>query len=162
MPKNIKPSDKEPYSRNDIIKILAACDGIGKRPYERTRARAMTLLLRYTALRIGDVALLAKDRIRDGEIYLRTMKNGKVVKLPVHPELQAALDVLPEPIGTEGGKHFFWSGNGTARSMVRDATRTMAAVFRKSGVAGAHAHRFRHTLATEILEAGGTFEDAAE
>jgi len=41
-------------------------------------------------------------------------------------------------------------------------TRTMGAVFRKSGVPGAHAHRFRHTLATEILEAGGTFEDAAE
>jgi hypothetical protein len=29
-------------------------------------------------------------------------------------------------------------------------------------VPGAHAHRFLHTLATEILEAGGTFEDAAE
>jgi integrase len=35
-------------------------------------------------------------------------------------------------------------------------------VFRRSGVAGAHAHRFRHTLATEILENGGTFEEAAD
>jgi site-specific recombinase XerD len=163
MPKNIKPSDIEPYSQNEIIKILAACDLIGKRPYERLRARAMTLLLRYTALRIGDVALLAKDRIRAGEIYLRTLKNGKAVKLPVPAELQAALDATPEPLGTKGeSKYFFWSGNGTERSMIRDATRTMAAVFRKSGVVRAHAHRFRHTLATEILENGGTFEDAAE
>ncbi|MGA8593978.1 MAG: tyrosine-type recombinase/integrase, partial [Bryobacteraceae bacterium] len=163
MPKNIKPTDKEPYCKNDIIKILAACDLFGQRAYERLRARAMTLLLRYTALRISDVALLAKDRIANGEVYLRTMKNGKVVKLPVHPELQAALDVLPEPKGsTREGKYFFWSGNGTVRSMVRDATRTMAAVFKASGVPGAHAHRFRHTLATQILEAGGTFEDAAE
>ena len=123
----------------------------------------MMLLLRYTALRIGDVALLAKDRIRNGEVYLRTMSNGKVVKLPVAPELQAALDRLPEPIGSAGeSKYFFWSGNGTARSMVRDATRTMATVFKASGVSRAHAHRFRHTLATEILEAGGSFEDAAE
>jgi integrase len=38
----------------------------------------------------------------------------------------------------------------------------MAEVFKASRVPGAHAHRFRHTLATEILEAGGTFEDAAE
>src|SRR5439155_1903224 len=65
--------------------------------------------------------------------------------------------------GSDGeSKYFFWSGNGTVRSMVRDATRTMATVFKASGVKGAHAHRFRHTLATEILEAGGTFEDAAE
>jgi integrase len=91
IPKNLKPTDKEPYEPNDIIKILAACDVIGQRPYERLRARAMSLLLRYTALRIGDVALLAKDRIRNGEIYLRTLKNGKVVKLPVQPELKAAL-----------------------------------------------------------------------
>jgi len=163
MPKNIKPTDKEPYTSNDIVKILAACDAIGQRQYERVRARAMTLLLRYTALRIGDVALLAKDRVRRGEIYLRTLKNGKAVKHPVAAELQAALDVLPEPSGTKGqARYFFRSGNGTERSMIRDATRTMAAVFRKSGVANAHAHRFRHTLATEILENGGTFEDAAE
>jgi site-specific recombinase XerD len=162
MPKNVKPTDKEPYSRNDIIKIIAASNAIGQRPYERLRARAMTLLLRYTALRIGDVALLAKDRIRSNEIYLRTMKNGKVVKLPVPDELRAALAVLPEPLGARDSKYFFWSGNGTERSMVRDATRTMATVFKASGVERAHAHRFRHTLATEILENGGTFEDAAE
>ena len=30
--------------------------------------------------------------------------------------------------------------------MIRDATRTMAAVFMASGIARAHAHRFRHTL----------------
>ena len=46
--------------------------------------------------------------------------------------------------------------------MVRDATRTMAVVFQKSGVKGAHAHRFRHTLATEILSAGGSVQDAAD
>ena len=38
----------------------------------------------------------------------------------------------------------------------------MAAVFTASGVVGACAHRFRHTLATEVLERGGTFEEAAD
>jgi integrase len=133
-----------------------------KHSYERLRARAITLLLRYTALRISDVAL-AKDRIRRGEIYLRTMKNGKVVKLPVPSALQAALEALPDPRGAGSeSKYFFWSGNGTTRSRVRDATPTMAAVFKASAVAGAHAHRFRHTLATEILEADGACENAAE
>jgi integrase len=42
------------------------------------------------------------------------------------------------------------------------AERALAAVFKKSEVAGAHAHRFRHTLATEILARGGTEQDVAD
>jgi integrase len=38
----------------------------------------------------------------------------------------------------------------------------VAAVFEASGVAGACSHRFRHTLATEVLEMGGSIEDAAD
>jgi integrase len=38
----------------------------------------------------------------------------------------------------------------------------LAAVFKKSGVAKAHAHRFRHTLATELLGAGASFEEVAD
>ena len=41
------------------------------------------------------------------------------------------------------------------------SNRTLQAVFAKSKVRGAQAHRFRHTLATEILIAGGTIEDCA-
>ena len=35
-------------------------------------------------------------------------------------------------------------------------------LFRSSGVSNAHSHRFRHTLATEILEMGGTIDEAAD
>ena len=44
----------------------------------------------------------------------------------------------------------------------RDARRTLDAVYVASGVQGACSHRFRHTPATEILEMGGTFEEAAD
>ena len=37
----------------------------------------------------------------------------------------------------------------------------MNAVFKLSGVEGAHPHRFRHTLASELLGKGGTFEEIA-
>ena len=37
----------------------------------------------------------------------------------------------------------------------------MSAVFKLAKVPGAHCHRFRHTLASEILGKGGTIEDAA-
>jgi len=35
-------------------------------------------------------------------------------------------------------------------------------VFQKSGVKKAHAHRFRHTLATRLLAEGATFEQVAD
>jgi integrase len=79
----------------------------------------------------------------------------------VKPELlQKALDLLPLPKGAVDQEcpYFFWSGNGDPRTFVRDVTRTMTMVFKASGVTGACSHRFRHTLATEVLELGGTFE----
>lgn len=161
-PKNLQPNEVEPYSRDEVIQILTACEAIGRGSYERLRARGLILLLRYTALRIGDVALLEKSRVRGGEINVRTIKKGKVVWLPVHPELQAALDVLPTPRRAENSKYFFWTGNGSPDSMVRAAERTLSAVFRAAKVPHAHAQRFRHTLATELLEQGWTYEDVAE
>jgi len=56
--------------------------------------------------------------------------------------------------------------SGTAKRrgvrVVGIAERTLSAVFTKSGVKDAHAHRYRHTLATRLLEQGATFEQVAE
>ncbi len=166
-PRNIKPNDVEPFSVAEVGRIIDACGAIGRTPYERLRARAMVLTLRFTALRIGDVAMLARDRIsRDGNrwrIFLRTEKSGKPVFLPIPPELKTALDALPLPRNCgEETKWFFWNGITSERAMKGIAERTLAAVFHKSGVDRAHAHRFRHTLATELLGRGASFEDVAD
>jgi hypothetical protein len=88
------------------------------------------LVVRYTALRIGDVALLARDRIiRDGNRWPGDMK--------------AALDALPVPRGAgEDPKFFFWNGSMSERAMKGVAERTLAAVSKKSLVPRADAHRF--------------------
>ena len=51
-PKNLKPAPREPYEPKEITRIVAATEAIGHAAYDRLRARAMVLLLRYTALRI--------------------------------------------------------------------------------------------------------------
>jgi hypothetical protein len=43
-PKNLKPNEVVPYNREEVIKILAACDQMGRYAYERLRARATVLL----------------------------------------------------------------------------------------------------------------------
>ena len=166
-PRNIKPNDVEPFSTAEVTSIIKACDGIGRGPYERLRARAMILALRYTALRIGDVALLGRERVsRDGNrwrIFLRTEKSGKPVFLPIPADLKTALDTVPLPRGCgENSRWFFWNGVSSERAMKGIAERSLASVFKASIVPHAHAHRFRHTLATELLGNGASFEDVAD
>ena len=66
-PRNIKPNEVVPFTAKEITAMVNACKTFGKSQYERLRVRAMILTLRYTALRIGDVSMLAKDRIQQGQ-----------------------------------------------------------------------------------------------
>jgi site-specific recombinase XerD len=161
--RNIKPADVVPYTIEESAHILGTCDFIGRADYERRRARAMVLLLDQTALRISDVATLARDRVRDGQIFVRTLKTGGMVYLPVAHELQTALDALPVPRGAGSEpRYFFWNGITSKRAVVGIAERTLAAVFKKSKVPNAGAHRFRHTLATRLLGIGASEQEVAD
>jgi integrase len=160
MPAEPKPRERVPYTGEEMADIIAACDAFGRHPYERLRTRAMVLLMRFYGLRISDVATLRRDRVSNGEIQVRAMKNGAQLWMPMYPVVAEALDRVPHP-RTGPSEYFFWSGNGPADTYVRTVERTLKAMFRKSGVAKAHAHRFRHTLATEILVNGGGVEDVA-
>jgi site-specific recombinase XerD len=166
-PRNIRPNEVVPFTAGEVGAILKACSGFGRGAYERARTKAMILTLRYTALRIGDVAMLARDRIsKDSDrwrIFLRTEKSGQPVFLPVPSDMKAALDSVPIPRGTSGeSRYFFWSGNSSEKALKAVADRSLRSVFRASGVPKAHAHRFRHTLATELLGCGASFEDVAD
>jgi len=49
MPRNVKPNEVVPFTPAELSAILKACDGVGKRQFERLRCRAMILTLPYTA-----------------------------------------------------------------------------------------------------------------
>jgi hypothetical protein len=68
-------------------------------------------------------AILARERVRNGRIYLHTMKNCKPIFLPLPPAVINFLTGLPEPKGTTGqSKYSFCSGNGTTRALIRGVT----------------------------------------
>jgi integrase/recombinase XerC len=173
-PRNIKPNRVVPYTLREESEILGACDQIGGAmyhrigaSYERLRARAMVLLLRHTALRISDVGTLRKDAISwagsTWRVLVRTQKSGEPVFLPIPESLKFTLDALPSPRNASPDcPYFFWNGHTAKRAVIGIAERTLAAVFKKSGVKDAHAHRFRHTLATRLLAQGATFDQVAD
>ena len=166
-PRNLQPNEVEPYTRDELDNITAACASFGRTDYEQRRARAMILTLRYTALRIGDVAMLSRERVaKDNKrwrIFLRTEKNGKPVFLPIPDDLRLAFNNVPVPRGASADcRYYFWNGITSERAIKGIAERTLATVFKASKVERAHAHRFRHTLATELLGAGASFEEVAD
>jgi site-specific recombinase XerD len=155
-------NDIVPYTQNEIVKIIAACDQIGRSSYERRRARAMVLLMRYAGLRISDVVTLSRDHIRGHRLEKRAVKNHRMIRVELPDVVLAALDLLPQPqAAAQDNRRFFSKDSAVLRSLVKGAWRTMDAVFQRSGVARAHCHRFRHTLASELLGKGGTMEEVA-
>jgi site-specific recombinase XerD len=155
-------NDVVPYTRDEIVAMIAAAGSIGRRPYERLRARAMVLVLRHTGLRISDVVTLSHDDIQGSYVVRKCIKNHRWVRIELPAHVLRALDTLPLPEGApKDCRYYFATGNAKLRSLVAGAERTLKAVFKRSGVERAHAHRFRHTIASEILGEGGTIEDAA-
>lgn len=124
-PRNIQPNEVEPYTPAEVESMIIACDRFGRSDYERLRARAMVLTMRYTGLRIGDVAMLAKERIsRDGgrwRVFLHTEKTGKPVFLPIPDELRLALNAVPVPRGgTPDCRYFFLERSNLRTSSERN------------------------------------------
>jgi integrase len=114
-------------------------------------------------LRISDVVTLSRDHIEGNRLEKRAVKNHRMVRVQLQPPVLAALQLLPGPkAAPQDGRLFFSSGNASLRSLVKGAARTLIAVFERSDVKKAHAHRFRHTLASELLGKGGTYEEIAK
>jgi integrase len=162
VPRILEANEVLPYTQAQIIKIIAACDEIGRSSYERRRARAMVLVMRYAGLRISDVVTLERGHIRGKYLMKRAVKNRRLIQVELPQAVLEALDVLPVPIAaTQNNQRFFYSDTTGLRTLVKAACRTLDAVFKRSGVVGAHPHRFRHTLASELLGKDGSLEKVA-
>jgi len=61
-----------------------------------------------------------------------------------------------------GWRYFFWNGTGKPKTHKAHIDRCLRAVFKEPKVVGAYADRFRHTLATELLGRGASFEEVAD
>jgi site-specific recombinase XerD len=161
-PRMTEANNVVPFTQEEIIRILAACEKIGRGSYERLRARARALLMRNAGLRISDVETLSRDHIKGTLLVKHAVKNHRLLRVELPQPVLEALDRLPPPRGAaQDCRLFFSSGNASLRSVLKGAERAMAAVFKRSEVERAHCHRFRHTLASELMAKGVSIQDVA-
>lgn len=163
-PKQIKKRERLPFTSEEIIKIFTTAETMGQSAYERLRMKAMLALLLDYGLRVSDVALFRWDSINKSqtEILLHAKKNKRAVWLPLTGLVKAALAVLPLSEGAAPDcPYLFWNGSGDVENYVKRVGRTLARLMRRCAVENATPHRFRHTVAQDILVNGGSLEDVA-
>lgn len=126
----------------------------------RTRLRTLTLLMRWSGLRIRDAITLECHRLHGDSLLLYQAKTGTPVYVPLPPFLVKALHNLPSG-PKPNPRYFFWSGNGNPKSAVADWQRSYRRLFELANITRAdgslkrcHPHMFRDTFAVEMLLAG--------
>jgi integrase len=148
-----------PYTREEVTALLAACeqftDWHGLADQENAqRLRAFILFLRYSALRIGDAASCPVDRLQGNRLFLYTQKTGVPVYTPLPPVVVTALNACPR----KSDPYWFWTGVGSKDTLAGNWRRTFRRLCEIAGVGGGHPHRFRDTLAVELLLEGVPME----
>lgn len=162
------------FPPDEFRRILDAIDRYGDPrggfiPVEdlRTRLRTMTLLMRWSGLRIRDAITLERHRLHGDSLLLYQAKTGTPVYVPLPPQVLEALEKLP-PGPKPNARYFFWSGNGSAKSAVANWQRSYRRLFELAEIRTpdgerkrCHPHMFRDTFAVEMLLAGVPIDQAS-
>jgi integrase/recombinase XerD len=151
----VKEAPTMPYSHKEMSSLLSACDRYidwrGHAGQENARRlRAFILFARYSALRISDAASCAVDRLFGYRLFLYTQKTGTPVYVPLPPFVVGALEACPRI----SERYWFWTGVGSKETLAGNWRRTFRRLCEIAGVQGGHPHRFRDTLAVELLVQG--------
>jgi integrase/recombinase XerD len=157
-----KPRPTLPFTQEEMTSILAAVEKYPDKSRKTGQAnalrlRAFVLTLRYTGMRLGDVATLSTDRLIGNKIQLYTQKTG----VPVYCVLPQFVADLLECLPKISERYFFWTGNSTIHTVNGVWQRTLQSLFKLAEIKNGFAHRFRDTFSVELLLAGVPIEQVS-
>jgi integrase len=118
------------------------------------RLRAFVLTLRYTGMRIGDVASLDVNRLAGNKTFLYTQETGVPVYCIVPDFVAEAWETTPRL----SARYLFWTGKSTLHTAVGTGQKSLSKPFRLAGVPKGYAHRFRDRFSVALLLAGVSIE----
>lgn len=115
-----------------------------------TKARLALALFLYTAQRRSDVATMGPQHIRNGRLQVRQLKTGKVLSIPMHPDLKRIIGA------TEAG-HLAFIVSERGAPFTKES---FGAWFRKrcdeADLPTLAAHGLRKAASRRLAEAGAT------
>jgi integrase len=160
-PPRVQVSPTLPFSDDQVEKLLWAVDTIREVHTQipestQKKLRALILLLLHSGMRISNAVLMQRDRIKNGKLLIYTQKTGTPVWCPLPKKVLDALAAADE-----GDPYYFWSGNGTPKSMITEWQERMKRVCAIAGIPDGHFHRLRDTFSVRLLENGVPRETVA-
>ena len=135
-----KTGEHEPWPDDVVEAALASKDDT---------IRLAVHLLYFTGQRIGDVMKLRWGDIRDGYIFVRQTKTGKIVEPPLMDELRAELDKTPR------------TGLRILEGVTEHNLRTKLQTFTMTHGAKTVPHGLRKNAVNALLEAGCTIAEVS-
>jgi len=155
LPKRLEPEQ--------VDALLASCD---ISTASGVRDLAILTVLARLGLRAGEVAGLSLGDIdwRAGEIIVRG-KAGRSERLPLPVDVGEAIVVYlrgGRPASAQGRTVFVRVVAPHCALTTGGITQVVVAAARRAGLPAIHAHRLRHTAASEMLRAGATLAEVGQ
>jgi site-specific recombinase XerD len=155
LPKGLEPAQ--------VLRLLKSCDN--STPNGRRDFAVLTMLVRL-GLRASEVAKLRLEDIdwRAGAIVVRGKANcTERVPLPTDVGDAVAAYLSRGRPSSADGRTVFVRIKAPHRAITRGGvTQIVAAAARRAGLGLIHAHRLRHTAATQMLHAGATLPEIGQ
>lgn len=148
-PPKVKPNPRLPFNEEEVQNIIAHA--------KDDRELAFLLTLRHTGLRIGDASLLKVSQVSESRVYLYTSKAG----VPVSIRIPESLASLLRNLKTTNGYYFLWGESTHVHSVSNLWRRRIKAICKELKISPDHPHRFRHSLAADLLTRGASVEQVA-
>ena len=161
-PPKLQDPPADPVSEQDLVDLIGAIERMPTREAEKNmthdRLLAMILLLRYTGLRISDIMRFSADRVQGNSALVRMAKTGNPVWLALPEFLVEKLKALP----LYEGVCYFAPASTEVETATGNARRSLRKLSRLAKVRTANPHRFRDTLAINLLQKGVPIEDVKD
>lgn len=143
---------KKPYSATELERIRKAC--------RNPRDRALVDVLYSTGCRVSEITRMDIDDIDFEKLECRVLGKGNKERI-VYLSPVAAMNLQEYLKNREDGSICLFIGRGNARIGKNGIEALLRRIGKEAGVENVHPHRFRRTLATNLLDRGMNIQDVA-